>query len=144
MNHRSEKADQLEKKYTKAYYAATNQLKARGIFTQDKRKKMFGKGGYSRLENKTQCWYKVRRAVKAALVDLRLFIEVADDNNANQVLTLATLSPLIDSLLSNNAVVDSTRAKIAQYFVEKGFTYLSIKMRTTSAFIRTISTEQSP
>ena len=102
-----------------------------GIFTASKRRRLLryspGRRGYS--EEDATFRYDVRRFVKQALVDLELFIEVADKKDMDKVLNSETLRPIVEALLWHPVVEqaepDLTRAEIAQSFIQAGFDYLS-------------------
>jgi hypothetical protein len=54
---------------------------------------------------------------------IQLFIETATENNVNQVFNEETLKPFVDALLYRYTT-NSTKTKIAQMFIETGFSYL--------------------
>jgi hypothetical protein len=60
-----------------------------------------------------------------------LFIETADKDQVDQVLTTESLEPVIGSLLLGVAVFnipsDKNRAEIADMFIRQGFDYLGTK-----------------
>lgn len=100
-----------------------------GIFTPTTRKKVLGimkqpEPGVS----KNQFWEDRRNSVERALIDLRLFVEVAGKNNINQVITQENLKPIVEALLWYPLVAqaepDLNLARIAQLFVDYGFAYL--------------------
>jgi hypothetical protein len=111
----------------------------RGIFTTKTRKRLSGTLGLSgRDRTKKDFWFDRRKEVKAALVDLQLFIEAADEDQANQVINRDALEPIVSALFQEPAalgLVDPSqklehpqlyleRAKIAQLFIQRGFEYL--------------------
>lgn len=78
--------------------------------------------------SKNQFWEDRRNAVERALIDLRLFVEVAGRKNVNQVITRDSLKPIVEVLLWY-PIVDRTEpnvnlAEIAQMLIEEGFGYL--------------------
>jgi len=102
-----------------------------GIFSRIAREKMMG---LKRLPAKGQprndFWYKNRLYVSSALKDLSIFAQAAGPENVSQVITLDSLKPVLDSIIWSDItgpdgdIVDSEKAKIAQYMVELGFAYL--------------------
>jgi hypothetical protein len=105
-------------------------LKAgRGIFTSKTRKRIMGimkqpEPGLSR----NQFWWKRRNEVERALIDLRLFIEKAERDDVNQVITRESLTPVVEALLGRPIVEDDVGdlnlAEIAQLLIQNGFDYL--------------------
>ena len=111
-----------------------------GIFSKPTMKKLLGiqkLSGFPKGKTKNNFWYDRRESVKAALSDLELFIHVAGKDNVNQTVTEETLAPVVSALLSSRLPVSSEMledvgpdlemAKIAQLFVERGLSYLSMK-----------------
>jgi hypothetical protein len=113
-----------------------------GIFTTKARKRLMGiigKTGRGRTKNKF--WYNIRTYVRQALLDIQLFIIVADKNNLNQVLTKETVEAIIRKLLWDTANLsdpDLNKAEIAQSIIEWGFNYLRQTMTITLSHKRTI------
>lgn len=105
-------------------------VKARGgIFTKKTRGRLLGilrQTGRGRTEH--DFWYDVRNYVKTGLIDLELFIEMADKKHVNQVVTKETLTPVVRALLFHQildeAEPDVRRAEIAQLLIHEGFRYL--------------------
>ena len=98
----------------------------KGIFTRKTRRRLVGASGLSgRDRTMSDFWYDQRNRVRAALIDLEIFLMVAGPSNVDQVFTFENVKPVISTLLWNrgpepNAAV----ALIAQYLIESGFTYL--------------------
>lgn len=100
-----------------------------GIFTPNTRKKVLGIMKQPEPGMSTnQFWYKRRNDVERALIDLRLFIEVAGKDNVNQIITQESLRPIVEALLwhpvVHHAAPDLNLAEIAQLLIEVGFSYL--------------------
>jgi len=100
-----------------------------GIFTPKTRKMIVGLRSIAvRDKTKNDFWLDQRKRVKYALKDLEIFIELAGEDNLNQVVTAKTLEPVIKALLSRpvweNAQPDLNRAEIARIFINIGFEYL--------------------
>jgi hypothetical protein len=97
-----------------------------GIFTQQQREKIL-----------TNPWdkttsdfrYDVRKRMKASLLDLQLYIELASKKDVNKVVTREALKSVIEALLwtpvVEQAKPDLVRAEIAQLFIRAGFDYLT-------------------
>jgi len=109
-----------------------------GIFSKPTMQKLLGNGKLSgKGKTKDNFWYDRRRSVKAALIDLEVFIHVADQNNLDQTINEETLTPIVTALLSyrlpsssallENVGPDHEKAKIAQLFIQYGFSYLAMK-----------------
>ncbi|MGA2308286.1 MAG: hypothetical protein ABSG57_01905 [Candidatus Bathyarchaeia archaeon] len=147
-----------------------------GIFRKNRRKQLLGilgRGGRmgegGKLEGsgkmekqaKSTFWYKVRSSVRVGLVDVNLFVEVADRDDVNQVVTKETLEPIVKALLLKPTIYvpviagsekeggrqravreppDLVRAEIAMLLIKYGFGYLkSMQMNhITSSHRRTI------
>ena len=109
--------------------------RAGGIFGVKTRARLLGIEGLSgRNRTKDDFWHDQRESVKMALIDLDLFIEAADDNSVNQVITRETLEPIVNELLwgpvfipppPDRAKLYLERARIADLFIKWGFEYLS-------------------
>jgi len=100
-----------------------------GIFTQSKRKKIMGtKGIAGRDSKKADFWQDVRDHVRAALLDLQLFLTFASDSDINLVMTIENLYPIIHGLIPTRGVArvqrELRKAEIAHAFIDKGFHYL--------------------
>lgn len=115
-----------------------------GIFVKGTRKRLLGlspgRPGWD--ESSADFRYDVRRYVKQALIDLELFIEVADENDVNNVLNIESLKPIVEVLFWH-PIVDRDgpnleRAKIAQQFIQSGFDYLTMKPLEISTIYRDI------
>jgi hypothetical protein len=101
-----------------------------GIFTRKTRERLLGIQPVSgRNRTKNDFWYDVRNRVENGLVDLELFIRVADRGQVNQVMTKKTLEPVITSLLrvSSEAEPDPNLAEIAEMLIHWAFEYLQDK-----------------
>jgi hypothetical protein len=70
-----------------------------------------------RNRTKDDFWHDRRESVKTSLIDLGPFIEVAEKDQVNQVLTQENLTPVVEALLWHPVVdradPDSGRAEIA-------------------------------
>lgn len=105
-----------------------------GIFTPTRRYKLLGvsglpgRPGREVTEPTPDFRWKTRECVKRALIDLQIFIEFADKDDVNMVITRETLMPVVEALLWHPVVEqarpDLTRAEIAQMFIQQGFNYL--------------------
>jgi hypothetical protein len=100
-----------------------------GIFTKSKRKKIMGiKGVAGRDVRKADFWQDVRDHVRAALLDLQLFLTFASDNDISLVITLENLYPIIHGLIPTRGVArvqrELRKAEIAHAFIDLGFHYL--------------------
>jgi hypothetical protein len=102
----------------------------RGIFTKNKREKiMRTKGIAGRDVKKADFWQDVRDHIRAALIDLELFLTFARDSDIELVMTIGNLYPLIKGLLfprQAQGEPDLRKAEIAQAFIRTGFHYLNI------------------
>jgi len=97
-----------------------------GIFTTKTRGNLLGisvKGRKIRDQN-YDFRYDLRNQVKTALVDLELFLEAADVDDVDEIITKETLKPVVKALLPNN-VASLMIAEIAQMFIEASFEYLT-------------------
>ena len=120
-------------------------VSAKGIFYPKTRAKLLGIKTQGRetaepfktSQEKANFWYRRRNEVKGCLKDLELFIEVANKNSVNEVITLERLKPLVEALLLRpvwkNAEPDLERAEIAKLFIHAGFEYL---MQMQKIYIR--------
>jgi len=107
-----------------------------GIFRTETRKKILGiKKQPEPGLDRNQFWYKRRKQVERALIDLTLFIEVSGKKNVNQVITQESLRPVVSALLWHPIVdrvdPDVNLAEIAQLLIESGFSYLREMFRAT-------------
>lgn len=96
-----------------------------GIFTSKARKRLLGlsPGRPGWTEETSDFRSDRNHDVKQALVDLEMFIEVADSKDVNKVLNEGSLRPVIAALLSS-LEPDRSRAEIADMFVSWGLDYL--------------------
>lgn len=137
-----------EKQRYREYVIATfneHILKAgSGIFTTKTRRRivgtldMRGRGGRYGLEKKknqpiNDFWFDRRKQVKNALKDLELFIQVAEKDQIDQVLTKESLEPMINALLFGLAVwnvqaPDRNRGEMADMLIRLAFQYLKNTM----------------
>jgi hypothetical protein len=71
-------------------------------------------------------WHKNRKRVKTALIDLQLFIETASEDDIDKVINRENMYSILNALLQRSYPVkpDSTKSKLAQLFIETGFSYL--------------------
>ena len=102
-----------------------------GIFRRSAREQMMGLRRYPvKGQPLNDFWYKRRLYVSSALKDLSIFLMAGGSENVGQVITLDSLKPVLDGIIWNDItgpegdVVDSEKAKIAQYMIELGFAYL--------------------
>ena len=98
-----------------------------GIFTPARRRRLLryspGRHGYSEAD--AQFRYKVRLFVKQALVDLELFLEMADEKDVNRIINQESLEPITRVLLWNiRGKPNANLAKIAHMLIWYGFHYL--------------------
>jgi hypothetical protein len=114
-----------------------------GIFRKTTREKLLTKQGISgRGQPVNTFWYRQRENVKTALLDLELFIESADKDQVNQVLTRQTLRPILSRLFSRPSVAepDTIRSDIADLFIQESFDYLKGQIeRMTLSHDRTVN-----
>ena len=97
-----------------------------GIFTSKARKRLLGLSpGRSGWAEETSDFRSDRNHdVKQALVDLEMFIDVADKKDIDRVLNEGSLRPVVAALLPLSAGPDRSRAEIADMFVRWGLDYL--------------------
>ena len=96
-----------------------------GIFTKKGRKRLLGEARpYGGGKTESNFWNRIKNYVRNALVDLELFIETAGKERVDEVLTVESLSPIIQALLWAGVFNDKNRAEIAQLFIQEGFLYL--------------------
>lgn len=99
-----------------------------GIFSTIYRKRLLKITGVSgRAGTLADFWHDVRTYVKNALVDLGLFVETADKNDVDKVITAETLKPFANSFFHIAFPDQATpeRAKVASLLVRNGLTYLA-------------------
>ncbi len=102
---------------------------SQGIFSRKTRKRLLGMSGISgRDRTIDDFWYDVRKQVKLALIDLQLFITVAERKNLNKVINRESLKPIIETLLGHSIVAKDPPevylAEISQMLAEMGLSYL--------------------
>ena len=102
-----------------------------GIFRRSAREQMMGLKRYpAKGQPLNDFWYKNRLYVSSALKDLSIFLMAGGSENVGQVINLDSLKPVLDGIIWNDItgpegdIVDSEKAKIAQYMIELGFAYL--------------------
>jgi len=113
----------LREKYRQQYVNLDKTgFNASGLFVEATRNKLLdmkdSSGG-----RQYRFWHKNRKRIKTALIDLQLFLEIANEKNVNQVFNEETLQPFVGALLYRYKY-NSTKSKIAQLFIEIGFSYL--------------------
>jgi hypothetical protein len=118
---------ELEREKLIANFRKKFALTKGGIFTHKKRERIMGtirRTGRGRKE--ADFWQDVRDYVRAALIDLRLFLEFADENDVSLVMTGESLNPVIEKLVSSRYPVkkDLRIADIANVLIQNGFRYL--------------------
>lgn len=135
-----EKSDieKLQEKYRRKY-KQVNFSGYGGIFTKKRRKQLLGLKGKSGRDrplegqSKYSFWYDVRESVKSGLIDLQLFIEAADEENVNTVLTKESIEPAVYAFFfyqkPQNEKDVSSKAKVARMLVEHGLNYLRSESR---------------
>lgn len=101
--------------------------KGGGIFVKDTKKRLLGlspgRPGWS--EDTADYRYNVRSQVKQALIDLALFIEVADEKDVSRIINQKSLEPIARALLWNvPKKPNASLAKIAHMLIWYGFHYL--------------------
>jgi len=101
-----------------------------GIFHKKTRKRLLGIArpyGGDASRSISNFWNRTATYVENALVDLALFIETAETEKVNKVITPESLNPFFNALLQAKLYaedVDLNRAEIAQQLVENGFDFL--------------------
>jgi hypothetical protein len=101
----------------------------RGSFTQSKREKIMGiKGVSGRDVRNADFWQDVRDHIRAALLDIQLFLTFASDSDISLVMTIENLYPIIQGLVPTRFQArvepDLRKAEIAHSFIQDGFHYL--------------------
>jgi hypothetical protein len=101
-----------------------------GTFTKSKREKIMGTKGVSgRDVRKADFWQDVRDHIRAALLDIQLFLTFASESDKSLVMTVENLYPIIHGLMFKRNVAtverDLRKAEIAHVFIDKGFHYLA-------------------
>lgn len=123
MSSSSNKNEQVKAKFGRFVETAGG-----GIFTRKTRRRLIGVSGMSgRERTKTDFWYDVRNRVKNGLVDLEVFIECAETDQINSVITWDSLTAIISALLRGYTLggkPDLNRAEIAQMLTQKSLEYL--------------------
>jgi hypothetical protein len=133
--------ERLRKRYLKLYLGSKLETKKEegyhvklrrygGLFTEPMRNGLLDverKAGRDRKN--INFWYDVRKTIKTGLIDLHLFLEVADDKNIKMTLNREKVMPVVRALFFPYSIQESPkqsaeRAKIAQLLVEVGFEYL--------------------
>jgi hypothetical protein len=130
--------EKLQKKYRRMYKQG-NYSSNGGIFTKKRRKQLLGLKGKSGRDrplegqSKYSFWYDVRENLKNGLIDLQLFIEAADEENVNNVLTRQSIEPVVYAFFffqkPQNENDVSSKAKVAHMLVEHGLNYLRSESR---------------
>ena len=96
-----------------------------GIFTKATRERLLGLarpyGGGATLSN---FWSRTTTYVENALVDLDLFIQSAEKERVDKVISADSLRPIVQDLFWAGKYNDKNRAEIAQLFIQMGFQYL--------------------
>jgi hypothetical protein len=133
-NINNDKNKRLIAKYKDDWILKTSE----GIFTKKTKGRMLGipMAGRKRSdESKYDFWYDQRNKVKTALKDLVFFIEVADKDQVNQVLTYQTLLPIIIEYFHrlSGSEKDPIRSEIADLFIQQSFDYLKGQMTSLSS-----------
>ena len=101
------------------------EARQKGVFTNKTRGRLLGIPDLpGRPKTRYDFWYDVRNKVRTALIDLQIFLEAADKQQVNQVVTKDTLKPFVKDILSFYGGPDLTRAEIAGLFIRTGFDYL--------------------
>lgn len=97
-----------------------------GLFVRKTRRKLVGINNLSgKNTTKANFWLDQRNRVINALKDIEIFLMVSGERNVDRVFTFENVKPVIGALLWNRGPEpDSRTARIAQYLVESGFTYL--------------------
>jgi len=98
-----------------------------GIFTPAKRRRLLryspGRHGYSKADADFR--YTARLFVKQALVDLEMFLEMADEKDVSRIINQESLEPIVRALLRNvSDKPNASLAKIAHMLIWYGFHYL--------------------
>lgn len=102
-----------------------------GIFNRKvTRERLLGIRSLSgRDRTKNDFWYDVRNRVRTALKDLEFFIDAADAEQRDQVLTRESVEPLFNALFYFHPKFpekepNATKAEIAYTLIQEGFRYL--------------------
>jgi len=132
-----------------------------GLFDIKTRLRLLGEarpyGGREPGKTIANFWRRARNYVKNALIDIELFLEVADRKNVNIIFTKEALEPVVKALLHRPVMEyhyliverrpqdpdhpenlegfqghepDRERAEIARMFIQYGFNYLTMKRRS--------------
>jgi hypothetical protein len=123
------------KKYLIAKFKPFIARREGGIFTTKTRERLLGtRVASGRNRTKNDFWYDVRNRVKSALVDLELFVETADKEQMDQVLTKDSLEPTIRALLYSYYIwsdpqPNPIKAEMADMLIQWGFNYLGEKAK---------------
>jgi hypothetical protein len=96
--------------------------KGKGIFTQTTRHQLLGQK--PKYEN--TFWWRIRDDVQLSLVDLALFVETANKNDVDKVITAKALEPFAISFfhIAFPDQASAERAKVAALFIKNGLDYL--------------------
>ena len=104
--------------------------KGSGIFVKKTKKRLLGispgRPGWS--EDTSDFRYSVRTQVEQALIDLALFIEVADEKDVSRIINQKSLEPIVRALLwKMGGKPNESLAKIAHMLIWYGFHYLKVQ-----------------
>lgn len=115
-----------------------------GIFTKIGRERLLGiarKYGGNESRTLSVFWSRTTTYVENALVDLDLFIQTAEKEKVDKVISADSLRPIIQDLFWAGEFRDKNRAEIAQLFIQMGFQYLesSLLHSLSQVHLRSIS-----
>ena len=110
-------------------------IEGKGIFNSKTRGKLLGiktRGRepieFKKPQDRANFWFARRESIKGGIKDIELFIEVADEDSLNQVITFDRIKPLIDALLfsriNEKSKPNVNTVKIARMFIHRSFQYL--------------------
>ena len=133
----SRKLEKRIAKYRNLLGASLDGYAGGGIFTSSTRNALLRQG-----EKSSDFWYNRRSNVENALIDFRLFIEVAGDKNVNVVINEKTLRPVVETLLwypvVEHSMPDLNKAEVARLCIRAGFNYLKEMKKIPLSSQRTI------
>jgi hypothetical protein len=104
-----------------------------GLFTSIRRSRLLGLTSKRKLKNDidlandSDFWFDIRRSVKSGLIDLELFLQVAEPEQINQVFNEKSVEPVLATLFWGQALnkpPDKVTASLAHLAIKYGFMYL--------------------
>ena len=123
------KNEKIKLEYDESY------IEGKGIFSSKVRGRLLGiktrgrePNEFKNPQSKANFWYSRREAIKGVLKDIQLFIEVADEESLNRVITIESIKPIVEALLfsriKENVAPNVNTVKITQMFIHRSFQYL--------------------